>query len=66
MYSAASPMPPRRPRAVRQTAASNSVDRRHMMLECISQGITFESEDKRERMTRFLERKKAKEERGDG
>lgn len=47
-------------------AASNSVDRRHMMLECISQGITFESEDKRERMTRFLERKKAKEERGDG
>lgn len=47
-------------------AASNSVDRRHMMLECISQGITFESEDKRERMTRFLERKKAKEERADG
>lgn len=42
-------------------AASNSVDRRHMMLECVSQGITFESEDKRQRMTRFLERKKAKE-----
>jgi len=44
-------------------AACNSVDRRHMMLECVSQGITFESDDKQERMTRFLERKKAKEER---
>lgn len=47
-------------------AACNSVDRRHMMLECISQGITFESDDKHERMTRFLERKKAKEQGRDG
>ena len=47
-------------------AASNSVDRRHMMLECISQGITFDSDDKKERMTRFLERKKAKEKKADG
>lgn len=47
-------------------AASNSVDRRHMMLECISQGITFESDDKRARMTKFLERKKAKEQEKSG
>jgi enoyl-CoA hydratase len=39
-------------------AAANSVDRRHQMIEVLSQGILFESEDKRERMTRFLERRK--------
>jgi enoyl-CoA hydratase len=43
-------------------AAANSVDRRHQMLECVSQGITFDSADKRERMTRFLERKRKREE----
>ncbi len=39
-------------------AASNSVDRRHQMIEVLSQGILFESDDKLERMTKFLERRK--------
>lgn len=39
-------------------AAANSVDRRHQMIEVLSQGILFESADKQQRMTRFLERKK--------
>jgi hypothetical protein len=30
------------------------------MVEMLSQGILFESADKKERMTKFLERKKAK------
>ncbi|MAG54755.1 MAG: enoyl-CoA hydratase [Planctomycetes bacterium] len=47
-------------------AACNSVDRRHMMLECVSQGITFDSDDKRQRMARFLERKKQKEQNANG
>jgi enoyl-CoA hydratase len=41
-------------------AAVNSVDRRHQMIEVLSQGILFDSEDKSERMRRFLERKKEK------
>lgn len=39
-------------------ACVNSVDRRHQMVEVLSQGILFESEDKKERMKKFLERKK--------
>jgi enoyl-CoA hydratase/carnithine racemase len=39
-------------------AAANSVDRRHQMLELLAQGILFETAEKEERMTRFLERKK--------
>lgn len=41
-------------------AAVPSVDRRQQMIEVLSQGILFESDDKRERMTRFLERKNKK------
>ena len=41
-------------------ASVNSVDRRHQLLECAAQGITFESPDKIERMTRFLERRNKK------
>lgn len=40
-------------------AASNSVDRRHQMIEVLSQGILFASDDKLQRMTRFLDRKKS-------
>lgn len=39
-------------------AAVNSVDRRHQAIEVLSQGILFETDDKKQRMTRFLERKK--------
>jgi enoyl-CoA hydratase len=39
-------------------AAVNTVDRRSTMVEYLSQGILFESEDKKKRMTAFLERKK--------
>jgi enoyl-CoA hydratase len=42
-------------------AAVNSVDRRHQMVEVLSQGILFESDDKKERMTRFLEKKARKD-----
>lgn len=38
-------------------AAVNSVDRRHQMIEVLSQGILFEDPEKKARMTRFLERK---------
>lgn len=41
-------------------AAVNTVDRRSQMVEMLSQGILFDSPDKKERMTKFLERKKAK------
>lgn len=41
-------------------AAVNTVDRRSQMVEMLSQGILFESPDKKERMTKFLERKKSK------
>jgi enoyl-CoA hydratase/carnithine racemase len=39
-------------------AAVNTVDRRSTMVEYLSQGILFESEDKKKRMTAFLEKKK--------
>jgi enoyl-CoA hydratase len=39
-------------------AAVNTVDRRSTMVEYLSQGILFESEDKKKRMNAFLERKK--------
>jgi enoyl-CoA hydratase len=39
-------------------AAVNTVDRRSTMVEYLSQGILFESEEKKKRMTAFLERKK--------
>ena len=38
-------------------AAVNTVDRRSGMVECLGQGLLFDSPDQRERMTRFLERK---------
>jgi enoyl-CoA hydratase len=41
-------------------AAVNTVDRRSSMVEMLAQGICFETADKKERMTKFLERKKAK------
>lgn len=37
-------------------AAVNSVDRRHQLLECAAQGITFESKEKERRMAAFLNR----------
>jgi enoyl-CoA hydratase len=40
-------------------AAVNTVDRRSTMVEYLSQGILFESDDKKKRMTAFLEKKKA-------
>ena len=42
-------------------AAVNTVDRRSQMVEILGQGLLFESEDQQQRMTRFLERKKARE-----
>ena len=39
-------------------AAVNTVDRRSTMVEYLSQGILFESEEKKKRMTAFLEKKK--------
>ncbi len=42
-------------------AAVNSVDRRHQMLEVLSQGILFEHPEKEERMRAFLERKRKRE-----
>jgi enoyl-CoA hydratase/carnithine racemase len=39
-------------------AAVNTVDRRSTMVEYLSQGILFESDDKKKRMTAFLEKKK--------
>ncbi|MCB9834359.1 MAG: enoyl-CoA hydratase/isomerase family protein [Planctomycetes bacterium] len=42
-------------------AAVNTVDRRSQYVECLGQGMLFDSEDQRTRMTRFLERKKAKD-----
>jgi enoyl-CoA hydratase len=39
-------------------AAVNTVDRRSTMVEFLSQGILFESEEKHERMRAFLEKKK--------
>ncbi len=41
-------------------AAVNTVDRRSQMVECLGQGMLFDTEDQKGRMTRFLERKKAK------
>ncbi|HMS16550.1 MAG TPA: enoyl-CoA hydratase-related protein [Planctomycetota bacterium] len=41
-------------------AAVNSVDRRHQMLECAAQGMTFENPEKTRRMTAFLEQRKKK------
>jgi enoyl-CoA hydratase len=41
-------------------AAVNSIDRRHQLLECAAQGITFESKEKTRRMTEFLERRSKK------
>jgi enoyl-CoA hydratase/carnithine racemase len=40
-------------------AAVNTVDRRATMVEYLSQGILFESDDKKKRMTAFLEKKKS-------
>lgn len=45
-------------------AAANSADRRHQMLEVMTQGILFEDEEKRRRMQRFLERRRRKEQDG--
>ena len=42
-------------------AAVNTVDRRSAMVEVLGQGMLFESDDKHARMTKFLERKNAKE-----
>ncbi|MEZ6197740.1 MAG: enoyl-CoA hydratase/isomerase family protein [Planctomycetota bacterium] len=39
-------------------AAVNTVDRRSAMVEILGQGMLFDTEDQRGRMTRFLERKK--------
>ena len=39
-------------------AAVNTVDRRSTMVEYLSQGILFESDEKKKRMTAFLEKKK--------
>jgi enoyl-CoA hydratase/carnithine racemase len=39
-------------------AAVNTVDRRSTMVEYLSQGILFESDEKKRRMTAFLEKKK--------
>ncbi|MEE9391596.1 MAG: enoyl-CoA hydratase-related protein [Planctomycetota bacterium] len=39
-------------------AAVNTVDRRSAMVEILGQGTLFDTEDQRQRMTRFLERKK--------
>ncbi|MCA9319298.1 MAG: enoyl-CoA hydratase/isomerase family protein [Planctomycetes bacterium] len=43
-------------------AAVNTVDRRSQMVEILGQGLLFDSEDQVERMTRFLERKRKKDE----
>ena len=43
-------------------AAVNTVDRRSTMVEYLSQGILFDTADKKQRMSAFLERKN---ERGD-
>lgn len=42
-------------------SAVNTIDRRSRHVETLAQGILFESEDKKTRMTRFLERKKKKD-----
>ncbi|MFT7617565.1 MAG: enoyl-CoA hydratase/carnithine racemase [Planctomycetota bacterium] len=41
-------------------AAVNTTDRRSQLIECLGQGMLFESEDQIGRMTRFLERRNAK------
>ncbi len=41
-------------------AASNTVDRRSSMVECLGQGLLFDSEDQKKRMTDFLEKKTRK------
>ncbi len=38
-------------------AAVNTVDRRSQMVECLGQGMLFDTEDQKGRMTRFLERR---------
>jgi len=43
-------------------AAVNSVDRRHQMLEVMSQGVLFEHPENERRMRAFLQRKKKREE----
>jgi enoyl-CoA hydratase len=40
-------------------AAVNTVDRRSAMVECLAQGILFESEEKKARMAAFLDKKKS-------
>jgi len=42
-------------------AAVNTVDRRSQMVEILGQGLLFETDDQQQRMTKFLERKKARE-----
>ena len=41
-------------------AASNTVDRRSSMVECLGQGLLFDSDDQRKRMTDFLEKRSHK------
>ncbi len=41
-------------------AAVNTADRRSQMIECLGQGMLFDTEDQKNRMTRFLERRNAK------
>lgn len=41
-------------------AASNTVDRRSSMVECLGQGLLFDSDDQRKRMTDFLEKRSRK------
>ncbi|HGY92747.1 MAG TPA: enoyl-CoA hydratase/isomerase family protein [Planctomycetes bacterium] len=42
-------------------AAVNTVDRRSQYIEILGQGLLFDAEDQKSRMTRFLERKKKRE-----